>query len=985
MNRTAALVMTLFFLALLGGAGDRAAAQSTTTGVLGGAVVDDAGRPVAGAQVTLRPVDGGLSRIVEAGPDGGFFMTLLETGEYELLAERLGYQPVVVTPIPVMAGRRVDARAVLEPAEGAVAAPDTVSFRGAALATGSLAGRTRRIGEWELRSVPQRQGSLDELVRLSSYGDRPLEVEGLPATLGGFVVGGLPYRSAHHPADPAAAAEAPLFPVMAADGAELVVGRPHIESPSAAGALLTGELRRVGSGVHGELGGFYSPGPLVLGLDDFDASPTAFRGSALMGGAMASDSAHALVFVEGQQHSLPVRYWPRGATELAAGLAEAGVDVSDIDQDDVAQTQRLSLGGSFDWRFAGGQRIDVLALYGRTEREQSASSLHGYALPVAVDGQHFMTAATATGPITESIAVEVRVGVSQSSREYGDAGVVDPGIDGPVAFVGQGAQLGDPAFPASLDRSSLDGQATFHYRTGEHHLKAGLGGRYMDHTRSHVFGGAGLYLFDDATAFDDRTGAFRGLEGPAAAASFSVAEGFVYGQDTWRAAPGLDLTTGVRYELETVPANDLLSNQRWQELTGIDNAGLPDRTGDLAVAAGFDWNVREHHAWRVQGGVAVQRGDIPAELLAEVLTHDGRFEAVAALGDVAEVTELGPRLSILSSGFRPPVTSRASFGVSRALGSTAALHVAGVLRQTKNLPRRTDLNLPLEAPFEDQHGRPVFGELERVGGLLLPVGGLNRRFAEFEAVSAITSEATSTYWGVTAGLEKRYGDLRLDGSYTYSRTEDDWLGAASGQPLDALPPFPGASDLEGWEEGTSDFDVPHRLVFAAELTPSFADRLSLGGFLKWASGRPFTPGLGRGIDANADGVSGNDPAFIDDAVEGLADLQASWPCLREFNGRFVERNACRMPDRTVLDLWLGLRLPLQRVQTELRVEALALDHGGGTLVETALYRLDPDGEFTTDSSTGQVHVPLAINPRFGEELGQAAEFARIRISLRMRF
>lgn len=979
------ILLLVIQLAFAGPVPSPAEGQSTSTGALAGAFSNEDGQALGDVQIALTPVDGGLAQLAETGSDGTFLLQLLEPGEYTLLAELLGYGPLLVTNIVILPGRRVDVVASLTPVEGVVQAPDTVPFSGAALASGSLAASSQSFGPWALRSLPQRDAGLHELGRFSSFGDGSLAAEGLPGRLGGLIVQGLPFRAAESVGGSGLPVSL-LFPTQAAGRAELLVGRSDVELPGAAGALMEGGSRPVATGFGGAVTGIFEGEDLVLDAEQHGAEPGSMaRAGARLQGSMAGDSATAFLFAEGQARSVPVRFWPRGAGGLANGLSGVGLDVSHLNASDASPTTRLSLGSGFTWSFSGGESVEVLTLYGLADQDHATSTLFGHEIPARVEGEDLLAAGRATTYLGESLVLEVRAGFTLSSRELRDTTSLETGLGGAaLAFAPRIAQLGDPWLPEALTRSALSGQATLHFHSGDHRLKAGLGGHLIEHEQTRRY--PGLYLFESAEHYRDRVGVFQGLEGGAETAAFSVNELFVYGQDTWRVAAGLDLTTGFRYELETLPASDVRPASRWRELTGLDNRSIPDQTGDVSVVAGFDWNVQERYRWRVRGGLSMHRGDVAPELLAEALTHDGRLTATTAIGDATTVTEVGPRLTLLSPGFRPPMTTRVSLGISRALGETSALHLGAVFRQTDNLPQRSDLNLPTEAPLRDQYGRPLFGELVREGSLLVPVPSGNRRFGEFDAVSAVSSGASSTYWGLTARLEKKLGrSFKALASYTHSRTEDDWLGAAGGPPLDALAPFPGIDDLEGWVEGVSDLDIPHRLSVATEWRLPFADAVSLGGVWQWSSGRPFTPGFGRGIDANADGVAGNDPAYVDGSLPGMEALQAQWPCLREYEGQFVARNACRAYDRTLLDLWLGWTLPIAGVRPQLRVEALALDHEGMGVLETALYQLDPAGDLTVDSGTGTVNVPLQVNPRFGRGLQPSPELARIRISFSMEF
>ena len=65
-------------------------AQDYTSGILSGRVMDEAGRPVAGATVTVRSSQG-VTRSVVAGADGGFRIPALPVGAYTSRVEAAGY------------------------------------------------------------------------------------------------------------------------------------------------------------------------------------------------------------------------------------------------------------------------------------------------------------------------------------------------------------------------------------------------------------------------------------------------------------------------------------------------------------------------------------------------------------------------------------------------------------------------------------------------------------------------------------------------------------------------------------------------------------------------------------------------------------------------------------------------------------------------------------------------------------------------------
>ena len=83
------------------------------------------------------------------------------------------------------------------------------------------------------------------------------------------------------------------------------------------------------------------------------------------------------------------------------------------------------------------------------------------------------------------------------------------------------------------------------------------------------------------------------------------------------------------------------------------------------------------------------------------MSHDGGVEVRRGLGtfgdwpdapDSTDAPVIGPALALLGPDFEGPRTMRTSFGITRALGSRAALHLSMNYRHTDFLPRRHDLN-----------------------------------------------------------------------------------------------------------------------------------------------------------------------------------------------------------------------------------------------------------------------------------------------------
>jgi hypothetical protein len=455
--------------------------------------------------------------------------------------------------------------------------------------------------------------------------------------------------------------------------------------------------------------------------------------------------------------------------------------------------------------------------------------------------------------------------------------------------------------------------------------------------------------------------------------------------------PGLALQLGLRVDWEKVPSDKISQNGAWLGRTTMRNDSIDGSGIKFSPRGGFTWDVANRHRWFVRAGGGVYHGVMDAEALAEAITTPVGVETRHGIGTLGRwpatpepgnAPVRGLSFALVHPDVTAPRTSRATFGVSGMLGGGAALHLAASYRHTDYLVRRHDLNLLTVPATRDQYGRPVYGGLIQSGGVLVADPGSNRRFSGFDDVIALDQDGYSDYFGFTVRVERRVGRLlTVSTGYTYSRTEDNWLGATSD--ADArLTPFPDSLDGRDWAEGRSDFDVPHRFVLGANLDFGSA---RLAAFYSFRSGHPFTPGFRDGVDANADGSWRNDPAFVDDQVAGVTDLLPAWPCLLEQVGRFARRNACRGPTVQRLDLRLVFGPFRLGYPLEVMVDALNVLDAEYAEVDRALFLVDPAGSLSTDPVTGVVTVPLVANPGFGTVIRRLGSGRALRFGIRVNY
>lgn len=948
-------------------------AQTLTTGALAGKIRSPNGEPLTEVLVTTTDLTTGITRSVTTDFTGGFELRQLPPAEYELVAERLGFRPVRVTGLPVRAGQRSPVTIVLAPAAPPVDSVEVIRYSGGA-ATATRPGVSEFFPQFSLRGLPFVRGELTELLRLSSVADPELTIEGLPARFNVLAMDATRYAPAWPGVSPGAAA----FPTNMFESAELLTNAVDVEWSGFTGGVLNGFTRRGGREFRGEVFADWG-GDMGSSAETFDATAESFtnvQGGAFLSGPFSGDSARFAIGLFGRRHETPQAPLWQNTAQANAVIASArdnfGLDLGGLVAPSVARTDALTAFGRVDWQVAPGHALDLHVSYaGIPETSASPSFAGPLSIVTPLKASDVVVGATLYSSLGASAVNELRLGLASSSAEF-DEEAADLADVASTFVIPESLFFGADALrPHRSLRNSLQISDAIHFQVGSHQLKLGAAFDAQSVEEAQRPGDRVTVYFGGASQLAARQGVAVQVD-PLADAEFSTSllAGFL--QDTWRPQEGLEITAGVRYELESLPSDEVILNTEWARLTGLDNSAIASSKSRISPRVSASWNVDGQHTWifRAAGGIYYDRFD-PA-LFSEVITNDGTNvrRYVGALnwwpqGAAPDTGRVAPALSLLAPEFQSPRSTRASFGITRSLGRDGALHLAASMRETKNLPRRVDLNRSTTPLAHDQHGRPIYGALVQQGGLIVAQPGTNRRFDGFDLVHAINADGTSQYQALSAMLEWSVTDeLGVVARYTYSNATDDWLGANVYGGMFGIDPGLDAQLAGDWADATSDFDAPHRVAVAGEL--NVVSGIKLAGVYRYRSGYPFTPGFPVGVDVNGDGAANNDPAFIDTGIAGAGEIVASWDCLRSQAGRFAERNSCRSDGVHSLDGRLSISLSSFGLgPVELRLDAFNVLQSDAGVVDNAFYRIDPAGQLTNNGS-GTVLLPLTANPDFGK-------------------
>lgn len=965
---------------LLGGAAP-VQAQSAAYATVSGTVSGGMGEAVPQAVVTLIPTGGGAGTDATTSGSGSFAFRLVRPGRYELRVEALGYRPLVARTLSLSGGddRTVDLTLTAEPPP--VLTVDTVRLANAS------AGRWRvgaaELGEVALARAPHRFGDVGSIASLSTSFDEALGAHGLPGTTTAMIVDGVPYHGASHPVARAEKLPAPLFPAATLTSVAPAGTPSAMAWPGSTGGYL--ELSTLTSTEADlEIGGFYSGDPTWSSnqLDIDTPSLLSYEGTVRGTVPVRADGSRLVLVADVLEHQTPLT--PRLAEPVATELSGLDAEIlSALTETGVETYSRYAGLARLDLRGSGASSAFVRASggYARRTFEGAGSLVHGEPAALGEESIDFSLAGGYVSEVTPSTLFELRGGVSGSYRDF-ESGPLDAA---PAWLVGSASALADaPSSTGASSRTDVVLTPMVSYAVGGSVLRGGVGLRFSSHSMERGVDAVSEFLYPDAAALVAGRGFGRITAGRDA--SFGTQEYGVFAEYEAPLGPGLELRVGGRYDLERIAGDGPALNGEWFELTGLANALYPTSFHQLGLGGAVTWDPTGADRTRVTVAGSVRSGDIEPRAIAELFSPTVTATSAGAdvdwpAGSLPDGVSASPTLTLFGPDVREPRTTTISVGMTQRLGSAVTFNLEGSSRRTDFLMRRRDLNLPV-APFaEDPDGRPVLAELEKDGGLVTATGDDARRFSDFDAVWALDPDGWSEYRAASVGLEYASDVADLFGSYTYSETTDNWVGASSGLPEDELrPTLPEAPEAEPWDEGVSDFDVPHRVAAGVAVRIASAE---VSGLYRYRSGLPFTPGYRVGADVNGDGSLRNDPAFVPDTPEltGLLDV---WPCLEDQVGGFAERNSCRGPDRHTVDARLRVRLGEVggRVAT-LTVDGLNLVEYTGGVLDQALLLVDPDDDIVLSGDGSVVTVPVQLNDAFDTVRYPTSRGRMVRIGLRI--
>jgi hypothetical protein len=581
----------------------------------------------------------------------------------------------------------------------------------------------------------------------------------------------------------------------------------------------------------------------------------------------------------------------------------------------------------------------------------------------------------------------------------------------------------DAVLPNNLEETTLELVDNLNILVQQHQVKLGAHFNLFDYENFFFFNQQGQFDFNSLSDFENGIvddfgrnlpnpgpdGEFFTDDDVTPIAIYKTYELAMYAQDAWRASDQFTLTGGVRLDLTRIPDAAPLNTELEASL-GIRTDEKPEGTY-FSPRIGFTYDPSRVGTSVFRGGVGLFYGRFPSVLYSNSLLNTGanqlnlfcqdeeapvpdydaykqdlRNIPTACVGG-AEAAAPIPNINAFDADFKYPKTWKFSAGYEQEVFRGFRVGIDALYATTTQNFYVEDRNLldeqfrsgienrPVHAPADElssSSGRPGFGD--------------NRIDTDFGQVLLHTSPAEARTWQATFTIGQRGNGWSWNFGYTWNNSRDNASysccissTAQFETPTAGNPNFLGArgDELVGtW--GRADFERTHNFVLSGIWEAT--SWLSLAGIWRTYSGRPWTPIIDG--DANADGGSSNDRAFVGTNLvfeNGQEDIDLlnlhiqNFDCLQGEVGQIARRNSCKNDFFSQLDLRFILRGTISGVH---RLELLVDVFNVLNMLNSDWSRNVGVPQFGDERQLLEIEgfdeatetYTYSVNPSFGEEI-----------------
>ncbi len=516
----------------------------------------------------------------------------------------------------------------------------------------------------------------------------------------------------------------------------------------------------------------------------------------------------------------------------------------------------------------------------------------------------------------------------------------------------------------------------FSYYADSHTITIGTHNEIFNSSCLYMANALGAYTYDTLDDFlQDKARKYVRNYSDNPYTNITSAQFGVYIQDEWNASPRFSMTYGLRADIPVVfgnpPANEAFNASDVAQRHGIKTNQVPRPTVLVSPRVGVRWQIAksEDASTLLRGGVGIFSGRIPFVWISNCFSNSGvtqrgytldssKGQVVLKFGEEPSGTEgvsSNPMLNIVAKDFRYPQVARATIALEQEYKGWH-FAVEGIFSKSINDLLITNLTA------QDKGGK-LFAVNSALANEQNTTTLYDTSLAKSYSSIYLLSNTSKGYgYSVSASVTKhfRFG-LDLYAAYTFAHSYSVMDGI-SAQALNTWSRNYSA-DSNAPELSYSLFDVPHKVTASLSYrTPRYAKVLgtTISLLYQGYSGMRYSLTY-AGEDTNNDSSYGNTTIYVPTASElqamefeseehraAFGEYIEATPALRRSRGKFLARNALQTPFEHHLDLHIAQDIYFgantsRKVQISLDVINLGslISKDWGASYYTSKYRLSP--------------------------------------------
>ncbi|MEZ4586272.1 MAG: TonB-dependent receptor [Gemmatimonadales bacterium] len=954
--RWSSLVRALLVAGGVLGVSQSGAAQGVTSAAVQGIVTSGVGAPIEGANVVLLNTQTGVRLLSQSRNNGRYnFENVAPGGPYTIEIRAIGFEMATRSGVVLTLGQRYTAHFELKPQVVTLEELAVIAVTNPLINSGRT-GPASTITDTAIQSLPLLGRNFTSLLNANP--------QVIPGRTGGVSIAGQNNRFNNIQVDggvnndvfglpssgtPGGQASAKPLSLEALKEFQVLIAPFDVRYGSFSGGLVNAVTKSGTNEFHGSLFG-YLQRPGLVGADtaggdiaDFDINQYGFT----LGGPLVRNKAHFFVAGDFQSRSTP--YFGFEAGEPATGIEVATADrvrtflMSNYGFDPGGVTPPVlkqpdnNFFAKVNWQLTDKHTLEVSNNYvkasddnfsrstrNRNNRDGWMLSNSGYAFTNKTNSTRVKLTST-VGNASNELLVGYQTVRDRRASTLNDVPLIL--VQGDVAgnYIAAGSEKFSQA--NSLDQNVLEITDNFTFGVGNHQLTIGTHNEIFSFVNTFFAGSKGVWTFNSVADLEARNPGRYELQletrPGGGTADWGVRQIGGYVQDRFSPVANLWITLGLRFDvpfMDKPVENTTLSGS----VFGVNTSEFPSGNVLFSPRVGFNYDVNGMGNTVIRGGAGIFSGRPPFVWLSNAFTNTGLEQVTLTCTGAAIPTftaDGNNQPTVCASGGppSPPIASvnyfdpntkfqqaaKFSLGLDQQLGWGMVGTVDLLLTRGRNTLYFIDENTVEEGV--NGEGRMMYGTPNGSGGITR-----SRLSTSFGQVIRHENRSEDRSFLATAQLQKRFSSgVEFNVAYTYSKTKDLFsLGSSTAGSNLLNTPLVGT--LENRDLQVSAFDVPHKISVSGSFGLPYGVGLSV--IYNGRSGNPFAYIVNG--DVNGDGLSTNDLIYVPSSASDISLATASdyatldafiegEACLRESRGQIMERNTCRNPWSSFVDMRLS--------------------------------------------------------------------------------